>query len=328
MTEIVVEETGNDEPVANVELSHLSIEVGHLYLEDLVRGRSRIDELIAATAPWAEAATRQCATRLGIPRPRISTCFMIDDYFGDSGSPRTIVPQILEAASEAGLTIDYLARESACAVADGVDLATLVLNRLVPDPPRGANGRRPDVFASGWLSNGEPSPPPGVAEAMREEGPWRPPIEHGAKNHAVFVDVQLWDMVGGQRRWSCPYLASVWQLLRLGQLRHSGVAVGRPRAWDRGELPESWHDLPPVMRLSSNPAPFFAYRTLSILDSQFIAVEQAVRVILSQVDVGEAVTEQTRTRAARERRGRQSGIDLPAEIVNRLEYVFVGPPWY
>jgi hypothetical protein len=321
MTDVVVEEPEAADSPANLQLSHLSIEVGHLYLEDLVRGRARIEELVTATAPWARAATAQCTDRVGQRRARVSTCFMIDDYFGDAGSPREIVPQVLAAADAAGITIDYLARESACASADGVDLASLVLHRLVPDPPRGAHGRRPDVFSSGWLSNGERSPVPEPAEAMRDDGPWSPPVEHGAKNHSVFVDVQLWDTVDGERRWSCPYLASVWQLLRLGQLRHAGVAVRKPVLLALDDLPERWRDLPPVAQVSPRPAPFFAYRALSVLDSRFIAVEQAVRVILSQVDVGEAVAAQTTDRAAKE------GLALPPELVDRMEYVFVGPPW-
>src|SRR5450432_23105 len=39
-----------------VPMSHLSIELGHLYLEDLLAGPDRLKELFVEAAPWARAA--------------------------------------------------------------------------------------------------------------------------------------------------------------------------------------------------------------------------------------------------------------------------------
>jgi hypothetical protein len=150
-------------------------------------------------------------------------------------------------------------------------------------------------------------------EAVAE---WRPPRQNLVTNHSIFMDVELWDEPGGERRWSCPMLAAVWQLLRLGLLRADGRAVAAPQ--DRPDpLPVTWRELPPVVRLRPGARPFFAYRTFSALSTRFLPVEAAVRTILSQVSVEAAVTGLVLGRAADE------GRDLPGDILARIEYAFV-----
>ena len=126
-----------------------------------------------------------------------------------------------------------------------------------------------------------------------------------------------WNETGDARTWSCPFLAAVWQLPRLGLLRHQGRAVAVPVAW-ADEWPGDWERLPAVVRLSADAPPFFAYRTLSILARRFLPVEHAVRTILSQVAVDGTVYRQALDRSKAE------GIHLPAEIVDRVEYVLTG----
>ncbi|MGR6999041.1 hypothetical protein ACU686_14340 [Yinghuangia aomiensis] len=50
---------------------------------------------------------------------------------------------------------------------------------------------------------------------MAEPPSWAAPWEVGARRHSIFADVQLWDVKAGMRTWSCPFLASVWQLAHL-----------------------------------------------------------------------------------------------------------------
>ena len=321
--ETVFEEASATDRVARLPLAHLSIEVGHLYMEDFLAGPDRLKQLFTQVAPWERAIRQRCVDELEPTTARISTCFLVDDYFTQFSSPREVVPQIVEAASAAGIRLDYLAREAACARADGVELASLVLSRLVPDPPPGTTGARPPVSATGWLCNGERSPQEAVTEAMQQVVPWRPPSENGANNHSIFVDVQLWDEVDGVRRWSCPYLAAVWQLLRLGLLRNMGATVAQPQVWE-GAYPASWNELPAVIRLEERAAAFSAFRTCSILAGRFLQIESAVRTILSQVDVGPAIRRQMQERAGAERPG---PIQLPVELIERIEYVFTGPNW-
>jgi hypothetical protein len=320
----VVEESAASTAISRVPLSHLSIEVGHLYIEDFQAGPERIEEVLRSAAPWERRARDEVSEAVSPGVARVSTCLLIDDYFAPEGSPRIVVPQIVAAADAAGLKIDYLAREAACAVAGEVDLARLVLGRIVTDPPRGERGRRPDVFSSGWLCNGERSADPTDVVAMRRVGSaWRPPVENGAKRHSIFVDVQLWSEDDGVRTWSCPYLASVWQLLRLGQLRHLGDPVVRPEVWSEPDYPERWQDLPPVTQLTRRAAPFSAFRTFSVLDARYLPIEAAVRTILSQVDVGSEMRAQTAARAE----GEPTPITVPAELIDRITYAFTGPLW-
>ena len=301
----------------SVPLAHLSVELGHLYAEDYESDPEFLRRHFRQVRPWAEAARLAWADSLPPGRaPRISTCFLVDDYFTPFGTPDEVVPRLVEAAGECGLTIDYLARESGCAESDGVGLARLVSERLVEDPPQGANGSRPPVTQTGWLCNGQRSPV-GTAAAMQSAQDWRPPTQNGATRHAIFSDVQLWDGDGPARIWSCPFLASVWQLQRLGLLRHRGQPTALPAAAP-GRLPNRWADLPPVVRLNPDAEAFSAYRTLSVLATRFLPVEQGVRTVLSQV----AVDAQADAQAVR--RSRAEGVEVPAELVDRVGYVFSG----
>jgi hypothetical protein len=296
-------------------LAHLSLELGHLYFEDFDGGPDRLREHFKQVGPWAQGARAASAAR--VSKPRISTCFLIDDYFGPKRSPAEILPGLIDAAASHGTPIDYLVRESACADADGVPLGELVAERIVADPVVGTNGSRPPVRDSGWLSNGQPSAQPRSSEAMSVDNGWRPPVQNAANRHAIFMDVQLWDEDGGRRRYSCAYLASVWQLLRLGLLRRAGEPVAQPRTWD-GEFPDEWSQLPPVLRLNPSAAPFSAYRSHSVLGRRFSLTEQAVRTILSQVLVDPLLAEEAQRRAAAE------GLQLSLEATERIDYTFTG----
>lgn len=297
-----------------VPLSHLSIELGHLYMEDFAAGPDRLRSQFARVAPWARTAKETVRTD-SRHKPRISTCFLIDDYFTRFSSPAEVVPVLRAAAEEAGLEIDYLARESACATANGVALAELVAGRLTPLPPEETNGSRPPVQESGWLPNGSRSPDNHSREAMRGRE-WSPPSEIGARNHSVFVDVELWHDRGPSRLYSCPFLAAIWQLLRLGVLRSDGANVVRPVPIDAHEPTESWDDLPPILQLRERAAPFCGYRTFSVLPSRFLQIEHAVRVILSQFvpqpEILDDITE----------RGARDGMTVSRDVTERVDYVF------
>ncbi|MDA1359141.1 SCO2522 family protein [Glycomyces luteolus] len=314
-------------------MSHLSIEVGHLYADDLARPDTLKAEMAAAAA-WAHGATEALAKRLGGRRPRVSTCYLVDDYSQQGmPPPEELISVITEAADDAGLRIDYLARESACAAMGPLQLAGLVADRIVFEPPPGENGSRPTVARSGWLCNGVPSPKPrGVAMGVADQ--WSPPIQNAKRDHSVFLDVELWSETDQGRRWSCPMLAAVWQLLRLGVLRNQGRRIGVPEAVAavvvdehghdpdrpaRARFPESWAAMPPILQLEPGASPFPAYRTVSILSVNYLEVEHAVRVICGSVRPEAGAVEVIRKAAERE------GMALTEEIVDRLSYIFLGP---
>jgi len=298
-----------------VPFAHLSIELGHLYFEEFAAGPDALEGYFRRIAPWVEAATRILADKVPSHRPRVSTCFLIDDYFTRFSSPAEVLPQLIKAAEAHNLTIDYIARESACVAANDVPLAELMLSRMVSDPEPGSTGVRPPATVSGWLCNGQRTPQTVSGQAMSVNRGWQPPMENGALNHSIFLDVELWDEVDGRRRWSCPYLAAVWQLMRLGLLRFDGASVVRPASLDR--FPDEWDRLPPVVKVNAKAQPFSAYSTFSVLGSRFLSVEHAVRTILQQVDVERVVADQVRARSAAE------GIEVQAEVWQRVEYLIV-----
>lgn len=297
--------------VAAVPRSHLSLELGHLYMEDLLGGAPVLRRHFAEVKPWADFVLSRA------PAPmRVSTCFLVDDYFSELSSPAELVPLLTEAAAAEGLTIDYLARESGCAVVGDRSPAELALARIVPDPPPGTDGLRPPPHVSGWLTNAEGDVrPKGFDEAMSSRPPWSPPRQNSVRGHSVCMDVQLWDQKDGRRRWSCAFLSAVWQLMRLGLLRDDGKAVGEPAAWPHA-LPDRWTDLPPVLRITERPPPFFAFRTVTVLPPRFAEIEAAVRMIVGQIAVDPAVGAQVARQAAAEK------VDLPADLARRISHVF------
>ena len=314
-TEVLAERRTAETPLAQ-----LSIEVGHLYAEDFDRGSTHLRTLFERVRPWLEAL-RAASLPGQSPKPRISTCFLVDDYFGRLGSPAEVLPGLLATADAAAVPIDYLARESACAGGRGAPVVELVVGRIVADPPPETNGYRPPPHEVGWLSNGQRSPNSDSPEALRSAGRWQPPRENSKANHSVFVDVELWsEGQDGHRTWSCPLLAAVWQLLRLGLLRNQGQPVIEPvpRSQLPERLPDRWAELPEVIQLTSRAAPFSAYRTASVLPTRFLPVELAVRTILSQVAVDPAVNALVAARSRGER------VEIPPEVVDRISYVFLG----
>lgn len=313
----VFSEVDAERRLAGVPLSHVSIELGHLYIEDFERGPAFLREQFERVRPWVEAL-RSASGRRHSGHARISTCFLIDDYFTRFGEPAKVVREVTTAAADSGLRVDYLARESGCAVAGEVPLAEIVEARLVPDPPPGADGSRPPVHEVGWLCNGERSTSAPLGRAMDTLTPWQPPRENSARQHSIFVDVELWSEPSpGRRLWSCPFLAAVWQLLRLGLLRYDGKEVAAPVTWE-GDLPTDWDEVPPILRLNPAAQPFSAYQTMSVLASRFLPIEDAVRTILDQVNIDDGVRLQIARRSAAE------SIEVPPEIVDRIAYVFLG----
>jgi hypothetical protein len=313
------QEADAERRVESVALSHLSIELGHVYAEDFGPGNDHLHRHFERVAIWTEMIRRDCEAQLprGV-RPRISTCFLIDDYYNRFGRPAEVIQVLRETAAAHGVVIDYMAREAGCAVADSVPVARLVENRLVADPPPDTTGGRPPATESGWVCNGERTPG-GTAPAMKAPPKWSPPTENGANQHSIFGDIQLWSDEGERRLWSCSFLASVWQLSRLGLLRYEGGVAVRPFRLDLDnyEFPDDWDELPAVMQINHRAAPFTAYRTMSVLHIRFLPVEFAVRTILSQVSIDPGVSEQLAKRSSDE------GIQLPDELIDRIGYVLM-----
>jgi hypothetical protein len=313
-------ESTADFKVESLPLSHVSVEIGHLYMEDFAGGEDNVRRAFATAAPWVRAA-QTAPQAIGCEKnsTRVSTCFLIDDYFSRFSSPNEVIPMVRAAAHQAELEIDYLARESACAVAGDISPAYLTLGSLVTEPVPGTTGGRPPLTETGWLTNGKRSPSTSRGEAMARRATWQPPQESARRRHSIFIDIELWDERDGHRTWSCPMLAAVWQLMRLGLLRDQGRPVVTPKDWNDPRFPDSWDDLPPVIRLNPEAKAFAAYTTLSVLSPRFLPVELAVRTILGQFACDAAILSEATNRAARD------AMRLPADLVDRIRYVFAAP---
>lgn len=330
-------ESTADGRVESIPLAHVSVELGHFYAPDLSQDAEFFVNHFRRIAGWFAAVRSASEERVRGKHPRISTCILVDDYFGVPESPRTLIPKLLGAAREGGLSVDYLARESGCAaqsksagmdqaarggaepaelVSTGISPAELVISRVVEDPPPGSTAARPPVSETGWLCNGQRSPATDSHEAMKRPAAWLPPAENAAVNHSVFADIELWRDGDHGRQWSCALLAAVWQLLRLGVLRDHGRRIAVPRPLPE-ELPEDWRGLPAVAQVNERAAPFSAYRTMTICAPLFLPIENAVRTILQQVAVDPAVLSQIVARGADE------GITVAPEAVDRIEHLFV-----
>lgn len=159
---------------------------------------------------------------------------------------------------------------------------------------------------------------------MRFE-PYRPSEELAAREHSIFLDVQIWSRrtvrVNGRNeihtKWSCPFLASIWQLLRLGMLRYEGRPVVEPRLWTSRSFPAKWWEMPAVIQLNPSAKPFAAYRSLSLLPQRYLGVEHAVRIILEHIDLDAEVIDQIVARAGREE------ITLPRTVTKRLSHLLL-----
>ncbi|MEU1549274.1 SCO2522 family protein [Nocardia sp. NPDC005745] len=318
--------------ITSVPLSHLSIEVGHFYLNEITSDIERVTAEFRRIVPLVSAFIESAKVQFG-PNARVSTCYLIDDYFHPDTDPSAILTKLLDAAEESGLVIDYLARESGCwraskfvegvAFGEPIPVAEMVAARIVAEPAPPSTGRRPPTAESGWLCNGRRSSEDEHNQAMRRRT-YRPPEEFGRREHSIFLDVELWSrhVVDGVTvtRWSCPFLAAVWHLLRLGMLRYHGAAVMDPQPWRREDLaPRRWSDLPPVVQLNPSAAPFAAYKTLSMLPKRYIGIEHAVRLVLDHLDLDDDVVEQTITRGA----GEVPPVPVPRKVSDRLSHLLL-----
>jgi hypothetical protein len=337
--DVVFREARQEVSVEKVPLSHLSIEVGHLYREDMQGSNEKLRELFKQATPWVTTAIEAAGARHE-GRARVSTCFLFDDYgpfdTRKTASPRDAVTMLAETAEAEGIPLDYVVRESGCVLStdiprapdfDRVTLAEIVRGQLVAEPDEGDNGLRPPTSVSGWLSNGRRSPQQGNTAAMAQSA-WGPPEERGRRRHSVFLDTELWtdpeeSRVGEQtpveREWSCAFLAAVWHLLRLGLLRNEGKAVAKAYLWNPEieEWPDDWADMPTVIQLNRDAQPFAAYRAMSVLPHGYLETEHAARVILKHFNHDETVVEEAVARAERE------GVVLPKSSVDRLSHVFI-----
>lgn len=297
-------------------IADISLELAHVHSGSAVADAAARDEI------RREAVfVRPLLTAFKDQNLVVSTCALIDDTGTSAESAGAMRSLIDSVCREEGITIDYFVDESSCA-----DTLTTLDPYFYPEVPPDSEGLLgtpkhvptvdPVIANERWLENGEPGrdhplPEPLRLPVRRSEEPEADPEQQravgsrGTRTHAIHIDIELWSQ---QRRrglpgpivWSLPMLASWWQLLRLGAPTMHG---GTPLA------PEP-----------SNPeaAPFCAYSTLTVLPTDFLSVEHAVRTVLGRVAIPDEWLAPSRT-------GEATG---PLEHLNRISYLFAAeiPP--
>jgi hypothetical protein len=270
-------------PMSNPEqpaLADVSIEVGHFYEDTLSRGAGVLQKHFAEIRDTTQLAIQSWSIRQAqesagakTDKPQVTTCFMFDDYHNQPTAtirPAESLELVFDAAANAGIQIDYLAREAAY-----VPMARAAFKLL----ERSENFRL-TAAGSGWLIAEQPDLWP--APAMRPD----PYLTH----NQIKIDVELYNNAPeskGQKPWACPFLASMWQIHRLGGL--ANLPAPEPTLVT-GQLPdwERWEDVPPVIQRTANAPPFAARQAYSVLPADFSPVESAVGQIIHAIGVAAA----------------------------------------
>jgi hypothetical protein len=236
-----------------------SIEPGHFYAATFAQGTEVLTREFGLIKHFVDV-------RQG---PDDSVAFLFDDYHNRPGSrvrPQDIYTQLRESSDQAGIKIDYIAREGAC-----TRMAEHVLGILR------TTGYLCETENQGFLLDERPkSLRPDVA------------MSHNSKTRSLgfpysLIDIEVYDRPKGtDKSWACPYLAAIWQGLRLGVLHDEAfdapVPVGDAMPdWD------TWEDVPPLVQLTPDAKPFVTDKTFSVLPGDFLQVEAAVDKILSRL---------------------------------------------
>lgn len=292
----------------------MSVELGHLYLRDLRQSSDDeaamqvIERRVRSAVRWAGPVVERERDRGRV----VSTCILVDNYFWeathDGLRPTELARAMARCFESEGLPIDHIVYEAALAPS-----VHHMVDRLVSKPEPGA-GTSVDPLVKDpgpptWISNGEPQRPSLEDRSPRfsawgKPAPGPPPKGPAAfgpgRQHSIRLDVELRDE--SERPWSCPTLAAWWQLVRLGALD----------VFEGSEVPPGTYSRPEA-------GPFAARRTLTVLAPEFLEVEHAVRVILSQV----ALSDDFRARMATSDRAAASHLSRMASIVAwELSYLF------
>lgn len=279
--------------------ARLSFEVGHLYLDDIAtgsksKGQKKMRQFFRPIVGMVDAVRKSYT----IEANDYSTCFMVDDYGKlESTTPEEVLGGIVLPAAEAvGLRIDYIVREGGCARLAGPFMSSL--SGITTD-----SYTTPTLQESVWLSRLE-----------RLQG-GKPTPQSEPDMGSVRMDIELARNVDGTTTYSCPFLAAIFQNLRLGLLYDPSNpdTIAQPVE----EFGDNWGKLPVIMQLRKDAPPFEAFRSFSYLSERFMEVENAVRSILDSLVLAQLPGE-TRMQAL----ANTQGYRLNPSPSNRRGYAF------
>ena len=291
----------------------LSVEIGHLYLRDLRSKKSNPTKYVEQRMLAGALAIGPTIRTYINHNKKVCTSVLIDDYFwspGSGPSPEDLAELIASCRDdflkELGISIDFIVFESSLA-----DTATTLHRNITPLPIKDAgSGGSGGSELPIWISNGQKRRPasshedvlPTIGLLPRQEEDRT--LSQSPKEHAVRIEVELFSGGKDNRVWSCPMLAAWWQLVRLGMLR------------DEGDVPM----IPArTIDFTEGEKTFFAKRTLTALDPQFLEIEVAVRTILDNTTLPDNWLKALRDREE---------FLKPREHLDRIAYVFLSDKFH
>jgi hypothetical protein len=252
--------------------ARVSVETGHFYADVFMQGMGALVSRLHTvrmecdnTVPifnTPRTLDPDTATALG---SGVSYSFLFDDYLNRPSKkhhPAAMLGMLRDAALEAGLQLDYIAREAAYLVQAAAALAILQKSPELHKAPDDD---------SHWLAQLRPEAIQIAMQMAKNEPPQGTPGR-------IYMDIELF----GRKEWACPYLASLWHIHRLGGL--PGLDFPDPELIN-GDMPdwERWQDVPPLIQLREDAAPFCADTAYSILPNSFLAVESAADRITTRL---------------------------------------------
>jgi hypothetical protein len=229
----------------------------------------------------------------------VSRVFLMDDYHNKPMDkrlrPASVLNDIIRASNEAGQRIDYIAREAAYVppaekAFNDMRAREEGLSEYLEDLPehlrvirKGApeKSNKDGKGETGWLETRRPGQDL-IIPAMNGGST----LPYSINGTSAYVSVQLYDHSGpkGKISYSCPFLAAMWQRSRLSHYpAHPDFAVPT-ECFDGPPDFDTWEQMPALMQLNPNAAPFQAKATISILPPSFIPVENAVKTIRDFMD--------------------------------------------
>lgn len=288
MFDVTYQESAGSDWIPSIPLSHLSVELPSLTLDDFAEGIDHLALRFERTVHWLRAALD--TERLGVTSRRIraSTALLVDDY-SERLDPPVFFAMLVKAAEQVGITIDYVGRASGLADSGPPSPCESVWERLDP-----AAGMR---ISDGWLADVRLTAP-----SFRLPRGGSSPTVVAARAFVVDED--------GRRAWSAPMVQATWQLARLGLIRDNVV----PELLHDYELPGTWGELPVIAQLNPKAMPFAAYRAVSLTSGVLDQTVFAANTLLAHVVPDNRLVEQMRKRAAHER------VAYEPAFLDRIDY--------
>jgi len=297
--------------------SDISFEIFHPYLSENLSEEElglRVEMASYWALPLLDAWRKRGLT--------VSTSVLIDNISGtDSAGDQDTVSMresLTEKFSLHGVQIDYF-----CDEGDLNTSASWLASHLTPIPKKGDGAFGGNVLES--LEKGyqryliEDSSHGDVSETARY-------ADHKFRGTRAFdvrrsigISTPIYRRNPNEQDaelvYSCPTLASWWQILRLGGLADPEISknVAGDLTHDQKKLDGTFQKL---FKVGNDAAPFCAHQTVSLLDPKYIAVEHAVRSILSLTDFPETFS---RTLA------KSADVANFSIVDDRISYVFSIP---